>query len=168
MVDLVPYSYRPVKFEGGANDLDFLRELFASTRREEMAPSGWPQEQIEAFLLQQFEAQHSYYQEHFSSTDFDLILSSEKKPIGRLYLDERDDEFRIIDIALLPEARGKGTGSAILQSIIDRAFAVGKAVRIHVEQNNPAMRLYSRLGFKMVEEQGVYHLMELKPPTKNE
>ncbi len=163
-MDGVSYSYRPAIFEGEANDLNFLRELYASTRREEMAPSGWPQEQIEAFLLQQFEAQHTFYVENFASTDFDLILSEKKEPIGRLYLDERDEEFRIIDIALLPEARGKGIGGKILQSILDRAFEAGKAVRIHVEQFNPAMKLYLRLGFKLVEEQGVYHLMEALPP----
>ena len=110
-MDLVSYLYRPAVFEGEANDLDFLRALYASTRREEMVPTEWPQEQIEAFLLQQFEAQHAYYQEHYPSSDFDLILSSSKKKLsGRLYLDERYDEFRIIDIALLPEARGQGIG----------------------------------------------------------
>lgn len=165
-MNVASYSYRPAVFEGESNDLDFLRELYASTRREELAPTGWPQEQIEAFLTQQFEAQHSYYTENFSSTDFDLILSGDNIPIGRLYLDEREDEFRIVDIALLPEARRKGIGGAILKTIIDRAFAVDKAVSIHVEQNNPAMNLYKRLGFQLVEEQGVYHLMEIVPPEK--
>lgn len=166
-MDVETYSFRSAVFEGEANDLDFLRELYASTRREEMVPSGWPQERIEEFLLQQFEAQHSFYQENFSSSDFDLIRSSSNDLIGRLYLDERDDEFRIIDIALLPDWRGQGIGGDILRRIIERAFEVGKAVAIHVEQNNPAMHLYSRLGFEMIEEQGVYHLMEVKPPTTN-
>lgn len=128
-----------------------------------MAPSGWPAEKIESFLVQQFEAQHVYYQEHFASSNFDLIISEAGTPIGRLYLDERDVEFRIVDIALLPECRGQGIGGAVLSRVIERAFEVDKAVTIHVEQYNPAMRLYQRLGFEMVEEQGVYHLMQLKP-----
>jgi ribosomal protein S18 acetylase RimI-like enzyme len=33
-------------------------------------------------------------------------------------------------------------------------------VRLHVEFNNPAMKLYRRLGFETIEDQGVYHLME--------
>ena len=130
-----------------------------------MAASGWPQEQIEAFLVQQFEAQHAHYQEHFGSADFDLILSGEGEPIGRLYLDEREDDFRIVDIALIPEVRRHGLGGDILTKLIERASAAGKSISIHVEQYNPAMRLYHRLGFEMVEEQGVYHLMELKPKT---
>jgi ribosomal protein S18 acetylase RimI-like enzyme len=165
-VEGVPYSFRPAVMQGETNDLGFLRELYASTRREEMAPSGWPQEQIEAFLFQQFEAQHSYYLEHFSSSDFDLIISASGEPIGRLYLDEREEEFRIIDIALLPESRGLGIGGDILEKILAKASAVGKAVTIHVEQSNRAMALYLRLGFEMVEEQGVYHLMKWELKTK--
>lgn len=162
------YSFRPIVFDEGQGDLPFLRLLYASTRADEMALSGWPQEQVEAFLLQQFEAQHAHYQEHFPGADFALIVSTDGSSIGRLYLEERADEFRVIDIALLPEARGQGIGGHIMREILDRAFAAGKAVRIHVEQYNPAMKLYLRLGFRMVEEQGVYHLMEAVPPGRSE
>lgn len=123
----VPYSFRPAVMQGETNDLGFLRELYASTRREEMAPSGWPQEQIEAFLFQQFEAQHSYYLEHFSSSDFDLIISASGEPIGRLYLDEREEEFRIIDIALLPESRGLGIGGGHFAKNLCESFRRGKS-----------------------------------------
>lgn len=41
-----------------------------------------------------------------------------------------------------------------------QAAAQAKAVRIHVEQTNPAMRLYRRLGFRQVGEHGIYHLMQ--------
>jgi ribosomal protein S18 acetylase RimI-like enzyme len=51
----------------------------------------------------------------------------------------------------------------LLKRILDEAGAAGKAVRIHVERNNPAMRLYERLGFQPVEEHGIYWLMEWKP-----
>ena len=159
MTDRIPVRFRPMTDA----DLPFLRTLYASTRQEELAQTGWPQEQIDAFLLQQFEAQHAYYAEHFSSAAFDLILGESDEEIGRLYLDERDKEFRVIDIALLPAWRGRGIGGQIMQNVINTAFAAGKAVRIHVEQFNPAMHLYHRLGFKMVEEQGVYHLMEILP-----
>ena len=162
------YSFRPITLVEGETDLPFLRELYASTRRDEMKQTGWPKQEVEDFLRQQFEAQHAFYMEQFAGADFDLILGEDGAPIGRLYLEERDDEFRVIDIALLPNSRGKGIGGKIMQEVIDKAFAVDKAVRIHVEHNNPAMHLYQRLGFKMVEEQGVYHLMEIKPPGKEE
>jgi hypothetical protein len=55
MPDLLDISYRPISDA----DLPFLGRLYASTRLEELAVTGWPQEQIDAFLAQQFEAQHA-------------------------------------------------------------------------------------------------------------
>ena len=153
------FSFRPIQI-GGGEDLPFLAHLYASTRLEEMAASGWESEQIDNFLKQQFEAQHVFYMEQFADAKFDLILSGKGEPIGRLYLEEREEEFRIIDIALLPEFRGQGTGSIILSQIIEQASDHGKVVRIHVEQNNPAMKLYLRVGFRKVETKGLYILME--------
>jgi hypothetical protein len=45
-------------------DLPFVAELYASTRRDEVAATGWPREMQEAFLAQQHEAQHRHYAEH--------------------------------------------------------------------------------------------------------
>jgi len=83
--------------------------------------------------------------------------------IGRLFVDFRKDEIRLIDIALLPAYRGRGLGSQILSSILSDGQSSGRAVRIHVEHNNPALRLYQRLGFKQIENHGVYILMEWTP-----
>ena len=85
------------------------------------------------------------------------------EPIGRLYLDRREDELRLIDIALLPEFRGRGLGGSLMRGVLDEAREADKLVRIHVEQNNPAMRLYEWLGFEKIEDQGVYWLMEWRP-----
>ena len=82
------YTLRPIRLGGDTDDLALLREIYASTRAEEVAQTGWPPEQIAAFLTQQFEAQHAHYQKHFPSADFDLILSEAGDPVGRLYLDE--------------------------------------------------------------------------------
>jgi len=32
-------------------------------------------------------------------------------------------------------------------------------IRLHVETNNPAMRLYERIGFVKAADQGIYHEM---------
>lgn len=143
-------------------DLPFLEKLYGSTRALEMAVVPWSFEEKQAFLAQQFHAQHVFYQEHFSAAAFDLLLLH-GEPAGRLYLDRREDEIRVIDIALLPEHRGKGLGEALMRGVLEEAGSQGKMVRIHVERNNPAMRLYDRLGFRRIEDQGVYHLMEWRP-----
>lgn len=119
----------------------------------------WSAEQKADFLRMQFDAQHNYYREQFPEASFDLVLVDGARA-GRLYVDRRENEIRIIDIALLPDYRGQGIGSELLASLLEEAAELAVPVRIHVESNNPAMTLYKRLGFRMVEEQGVYHLME--------
>ncbi len=144
-------TLRPITPE----DMDFLLAVYASTRAEEMDQVPWSDEQKADFLRFQFEAQHRYYQEHFPAAAFDLIVVGDE-PVGRLYVDR-------LDIALLPERRGSGLGSQLLDQLLNEAREASKLVRIHVEHNNPAMRLYLRLGFEKIEEQGVYHLMEWRP-----
>ena len=156
-------TLRPISPE----DSELLLRIYASTRAEEMASVPWSEQQKEDFLRFQFDAQHKYYQEHFPRAAFDLILK-DGEPIGRLYVDRREDEIRLIDIALLPEHRGSGLGGAIMHEILAEGRESGRLVRIHVEHNNPAMRLYRRLGFNKIEEQGIYHLMEWSPEKENE
>ena len=127
-------------------DLPFVAELYASTRRDEVAATGWPREMQEAFLAQQHEAQHRHYAEHFADAEW-LIVETGGTAIGRLYLRELPESLHIVDIALIPQSRGKGIGGAILRDILDQARDLGKSVTIHVEANNPARSLYARLGF---------------------
>lgn len=143
-------------------DQPFLYRVYAGTRTEELAQVPWDDGEKQAFLRMQFEAQHHHYQQHFQDAEYQII-EREGRPIGRLYLDRRPDEFRVIDIALLPEERRGGIGGALLEQILEEAALAGKPVRIHVERNNPALRLYHRLGFQQVEDQGVYFLMEWQP-----
>ena len=151
-------AFRPA----GEADLEFLYRPYASTREEELARVPWSAAEKEEFLRFQFSAQHRHYQEHFPRASFDLVLV-DGEPAGRLYVDRRDDEIRLIDIALLPEHRGRGIGGRLMRAVLDEARADGLPVQIHVERDNPAMRLYDRLGFAKVEEQGVYWLMRWSP-----
>jgi ribosomal protein S18 acetylase RimI-like enzyme len=148
-------GFRPI----APADEEFLYRVYASTREEELAPVPWDDEQKEAFLRMQFAAQHSHYQEHYADARFEIVLAGEQ-PIGRLYVDRREDELRIIDIALLPEHRGRGIGGRLMRPLLEEAAAGGLPVRIHVERENPAMRLYERLGFRQTGDTGVYLLME--------
>ena len=127
-----------------------------------MSVVDWSAEQKAAFVQQQFEAQDAYYREHYDPATFDVI-EVDGEPVGRLYVARWEDEIRIMDIALLPEHRGRGIGTAFMRDLLDEGAHTGKRVSIHVELNNPARRLYERLGFSPVEERGVYVLMEATP-----
>ncbi len=143
------------------DDLGFLYRVYASTREEELAATGWSEEQKDAFLRQQFEAQHRFYQDYEDSR-FDVILV-DNEPVGRLYVARRSDVLHVIDIALLPAHRRGGIGSALMRELLAEAHAAGKPVRIYVEKNNPALALYERLGFRRAGDTGVYYLMECLP-----
>lgn len=145
-----------------AADEGFLSRVYASTRQEELAVLNWSEQERAEFLLLQFRAQHTFYLERFAGAQFDIVLLNGQEA-GRLYLDRRADEFRIIDIALLPEYRNRGIGTGLLREIQAEAESAGLPVRIHVERNNPALSLYHRLGFGEVGENGVYYLMEWVP-----
>ncbi len=141
------------------DDQDLLYRLYVSTRWKELAQVPWTEEQKLAFLRQQFDAQHAYWTENYRGATFDVVLM-DGVPAGRLYVARWERELRIVDIALFPEHRGRGLGTTLLRRVFAEAEAVGKATSIHVEIFNPARALYERLGFRLVEEKGVYLLMK--------
>jgi ribosomal protein S18 acetylase RimI-like enzyme len=141
------------------DDEELLYRIYASTRAEELAPVPWTEAQKEAFLRMQFRAQSLDYAANYPAAERLVILVG-GVPAGRLYVDRREDELRIVDVALLPEHRGAGIGGAILRRLLAEAAASGKPVRIHVEHLNPALRLYERLGFRRTGGDGIYFLME--------
>jgi ribosomal protein S18 acetylase RimI-like enzyme len=145
-------------------DRAFLRAVYGSTRTEELERTDWTDAQKKTFLDHQFAAQDAYYREHYEGATYDVIVV-DGWPGGRLYMARWPEEIRIMDIALLPTARGKGVGSALLRELLEEASASGKRVTIHVEHENPAMRLYERLGFRRVEDRPPYVLMEWLPPS---
>lgn len=149
------------------DDRDFLYRVYASTREDELAVVPWDDAEKAAFLEMQFRAQHTHYHTHFPDAAYDVILC-DGEPVGRLYVDRRADEIRIIDIALLTEHRRKGIGGSLLRDLLAEATQAGLPLRIHVEHDNPAIGLYRRLGFTPIGDTGVYALMEWRPPAGGE
>lgn len=141
------------------DDLPFLADVYASTRAEEVASTGWPPEMQRQFLASQFDAQHRHYRRHYPDAEW-LVIEKDGNGLGRLYVEEWPSQVRLIDIALLPEARGTGIGTALIEDLKAHAREAGKPLSIHVERNNPAMSLYIRLGFVKADEHGIYDLME--------
>jgi ribosomal protein S18 acetylase RimI-like enzyme len=148
------------------SDAAFLRGVYASTRADELAPLGWSRVQIDTFLDMQFEAQRRDYWHNYDTARF-CIVTCDDVDAGRLYVERRADELSIIDIALLPSFRGRGIGSKLLAQLLAEADAAGLPLRIHVEYNNPAQRLYLRLGFAFCGEfVGIYRMMQRLPRAR--
>ena len=153
---------RPLSEPLSETDAVFLLTLYTSTRAAEMAFFPWTPDQKAAFLKQQFDAQHIHYHAHSPHAAYDLLLLDDI-PIGRIYVDRRLDEICVLDIALLPEFRGRGWGTALLQELIAESEASLRPIRLHVGSHNPAFRLYSRLGFQVLDDSGLYIRMERVP-----
>lgn len=135
--------------------------IYASTRADELAQTGWSPEQCEAFVRQQHQAQRQHYARHFPDSVCHLVLVKDDEIAGRLWVDERPDRLHILDIALLPAWRGQGLGTSCLRALADQAEASGRALGIQVEIHNPARRLYERLGFVADgRSQGLYQAMQ--------
>lgn len=139
-------------------DMDFLRDVFSSTRMHEFTSAGIPVEQAESLLASQFLIQHDYYRRHYPHGRFDIIMQGEKS-VGRLYHDWNGDVAQLIDIALLPAYRGAGMGTHLMRAIVAEAAQKHLPMQLYVEFNNPVRTLYRRLGFVPVGENGIYELM---------
>jgi ribosomal protein S18 acetylase RimI-like enzyme len=150
-------SLRPASDE----DQDFLFRVYASTRADEMAMVDWNDQQKQDFLQMQFNAQTTYYRQHYPDAEYSIILH-EGVSAGRLIVDRREI-ISIIDIALLPEHRDYGIGTKFIGDLKVEAEASGKPLQLHVENFNRAQQLYERLGFRKIGEAGFYWLMEWSP-----
>ena len=150
-------TLRPV----ARDDVDeqaFLVALYDAARAAELDQVAWPPGQREAFVRMQLDLQDRQYRAAYPDGDF-LVVEVDGVRAGRLTLGRGDDDVRVVDIALLPEHRGRGLGRSLLTQVMDDAATAGRTVSLHVEAHNPAARLYQRLGFRVVADEGVYLLL---------
>jgi ribosomal protein S18 acetylase RimI-like enzyme len=155
----VPADSRPAL----AGDRPFLLDLYIATRAAEFSALGWSPEALRAFLEQQYRAREAGWGVSAPDGD-DRILVRDGRPIGRLVIDRRPDGIRVVDVAVVPAEQGRGIGSAVLRQVLEEADAARVPVTLHVVTTNPALRLYERLGFVPVSEDGIHVLMERASP----
>lgn len=140
-------------------DEEFLISVYASTRLPELSGLGWPQANVDAFIRMQFDAQARHYGAVFPEAGYSVITVS-GEPAGRLIVDRSDSEIRIVDIALLPQFRGAGVGTAIVRELLEEADECGLPVRCHVAVGNDARRFWERLGLRAGGHHDAYIAME--------
>lgn len=153
-------SLRPVTPE----DEDLLLKIYSSTREEEMKQAaGWTDEQKEMFLRWQLEMQRKDYEARFPSADYHVILF-EGEPAGRLWVARTPEQIRLLDIALLPRFQNRKIGTTILRNLIEESEETGIPLRHMIfKLNTEARRFYERLGFRLIEDERMYLLMERHP-----
>lgn len=103
----------------------------------------------------QFNAQQSQYCTQYPDADFDVVMR-DGEPVGYMYALRGPDAYVLIDISLLPEQRNKGVGAKLVSALIKEAQSSNEPLEAHVLRDNPAWRLWQRLGFEQVSDDGVY------------
>ncbi len=149
------YVLQPVTAEDG----DFLLAVFRASHPEyEMLPVA--EEQRRQLIGMQLQLQTSSYRTRYPESRHDLILV-DGKPAGRIWVARAEDEIRILDAGLLPEARNRGVGGAIVSELIAEARARGKPVTSAVlKANAGSLRWHQRLGFRLKSEDQFYFYLE--------
>ena len=151
-------------------DENFLAAVYGSTRQQELAMVPWTDEQKDAFIRFQLTAQLTHYRTEYPNAEY-LIVLHNAEPVGRLYLDLRESEIRIMDITLLPEHRGKGISSPIIHRLKEKALALGKNLSINLDKLSQSQLVFERFGFKPTEDAG-FHVLYVwqaeSPESKNE
>lgn len=134
--------------EARPDDAEFLRKLYHSTRKDEVASFGWPAPQQESFLTMQFTAQQASYKMQYPNAEHSIILC-DSTPAGRIMIDRSGDDVMLTDIAILPDFRNRGIAS----TLIDRLKAESRGIVLSVDkQNGVAYRLYQKHGFVVTGE----------------
>ena len=103
--------------------------------------------------------------------DHCLVAEAEGKVVGAAWCRIMEDYGHIdndtpsLAISLLPEYRGMGIGTRLLNALLlllqENGYRQGS---LSVQKENPALRLYQRMGFKAVEEKSTEYLMLWKCP----
>ncbi|MFZ5822960.1 MAG: GNAT family N-acetyltransferase [Bacillota bacterium] len=141
---------------------DFFYEVYAGTRRDEVAAWGWGTAEQEAFLRLQFDLQQRAYSLQYPGADHGVILH-DGRPVGRLIVDRTGSEMHLIDLALLPAHRNAGLGAVLIRLLQAEAAEKARPIRLQVMKGNPARRLYERLGFGLAGESETHVALVWRP-----
>ena len=66
-----------------------------------------------------------------------------------------DEETPKVSIGVKPNARGQGVGGKLMRALIGEAARRGLGLNLSVRSENPARRLYERLGFRDIPDSAV-------------
>lgn len=156
-------------------DRDVRLAVYAASRDDERRAAGWPDALWQAFVADQFALRERHHGDAVATAIVERRSgvgggARRAEAIGVLTLAVETEAgadgtvVRIVDVALLPQARGTGVGSALIEAVARAANAAGHGVlALDVHVGNPAAaRLYARLGFRPRGGQGpaTHHRLE--------
>jgi len=144
---MLPYTLRPyIK-----DDFEFVYQTkkAAYQRYVEKLWGAWDEQKQRSFFAD--------FIKNFQNSL--LIIESENAPIG-IYHGNMIDEntYEIGNIIIVPQYQRNGIGQHILQDIIKQHSKC--KIQLQVFKDNPAINLYKRLNFDVVDETKTHYIME--------
>jgi ribosomal protein S18 acetylase RimI-like enzyme len=137
-----------------------LYGVFCSAHEDQFSLLELALDEKEQLMTMQFHAQQAQYNSQYPDADYDLVLKDDMA-IGVLFAQRGPDEFVLVDITLLPQHRNSGIGAVLIRDLIRDAQSACKPLRAHVLKQNPAWRLWQRLGFRLLRDDGAYLSIEV-------
>ena len=140
----------------------FLFGLFRAVRLPEFAHAPLAPAQLDLLMSIQYAGQKQSYGAEYPGGDEVVLLDGQA--IGRIWLYRGAAEHHLVDIALMPEYRNRGIGSALVKDAIAGARAAGSRLRCSVAATNPgSLRFHQRLGFHVAGRDDLYYDLALEP-----
>lgn len=146
-------------------DDPLLFSLFAEEKAAELLPLGLEAEQLQPLLEMQYRGRAFSYSQAANAADH-ILCTADGTAVGRILVDWQPECLHVMDVAVLTPYRNRGFATQALQQIKDEADRVSLPLRLRVRPNNPAARLYQRLGLNQVARDELSLEMEWRPePT---
>lgn len=89
------------------------------------------------------------------------IIQHDGRDVGMYELREREDDWFLARLEILPEYQNRGIGTTVIKRMMDVVASTNKPFRLQVFKVNPARKLYARMGFIETGETATHVLMEL-------
>lgn len=150
---MTAYALRPAT----PDDFDFLFTLHRSAMRQYIETIwGWNDDWQQEYFRRKFDPAARQ------------VVQVEGRDAGVVVVERRPDEVYLGLIELLPEYQGRGIGTQIVNDIKAAAHGAGLPMALHVlRSNDPARRLYERLGFQSDAAEGDRLHMVCQPEAKS-
>lgn len=147
------------------SDKIFLEQLFISTREDLRLIDG-ERDFVEDIIEKQFSYQTRGYGDQFPNALY-YIIEKTKEPIGKVVVEFGTNEVRLVDIAFIRQARGKGFGTAVIRALQAAAAKTRVPLYLSVMQDNfQAKGLYRTMGFAVDRIAPPYEMLVWYPTAE--
>lgn len=139
-----------------AHDFDYCRRVY-------FAEMKWIIEELRLNRVWQ----ETTFQEQWKAAQV-RIITLDGSDVGWLQTFIEDDALLLAQLFIDRPFQRRGIGTNVILRLIDEGNRANQSVRLNVVKINPAVRLYERLGFRVVQEDERKFYMKRDPKTTKE